>query len=110
MAKKPANKKAEPAPTFSLGDRVEIKHFVPGKIIELRGPLGPNGEQVYRVRYSRWPKPAYIEVLGSQIRLAKLVKRPKPAGNGTPVGGAAESPTRSEVTHPESEDVRNLPV
>ena len=89
MAKEPANKKAKPVLAFSLGDRVEILHFGRGRIIELRGPLGPGGAQVYRVRYGRKPKAAYIEVLGNQIRPATTTKRPEPAGGDLPpVAGA----------------------
>jgi hypothetical protein len=89
MAKKPANKNAKPEQAFSVGDRVEILHFGRGKVVELRGPLGPDGAQVYRVVYSRKPKAAYIEVLGSQLRPAKTGKRSKPAeGNSPPVAGA----------------------
>jgi hypothetical protein len=89
MAKKPANKKAKPDRTYAVGDRVEILHFGPGKIIEVRGPLGPGGAQVYRVLYSRWPRPAYLEVLASQLRPAKASPSPKPAeGNLSPNGSA----------------------
>lgn len=89
MAKKPANKKAKPELTFSVGDRVEIMHFGPGKVIEVRGPLGPGGAQVYRVLYSRKPKAAYVEVLGSQLRPTKIGKLPKPARRKLPpVAGA----------------------
>jgi hypothetical protein len=84
MAKKRASKNEKPPPAFSLGDRVEIIHFGPGTITELRGPLGPGGAQVYRVLYSRKPKAAYIEVLGSQLRPAKTGKRPRPAGDKVP--------------------------
>jgi hypothetical protein len=89
MTKKPANKKATPVLTFSVGDRVEILHFGRGKITEIRGPLGPGGAQVYRVLYSRKPKAAYIEVLGNQLRLAKSAKRPKPVGGKLPADGDA---------------------
>jgi hypothetical protein len=89
MAKKPVNKKAKLDLEFSVGDRVEILHFGQGKVIELRGPLGPDGAQVYRVLYSRNTTPAYIEVLASQLRPAKPGKRPKPAGGKlSPVAGA----------------------
>jgi hypothetical protein len=91
MAKKPGNKKAKLDLVFSVGDLVEIIHFGRGKIIELRGPLGPSGAQVYRVLYSRKPKAAYIEVLGSQLRPAKTSKRPKPVGGKLPpVAGAPD--------------------
>jgi len=56
--------KKKPPPTFNLGDRVKIR-FHPdlrARIVELRGPLGPGGAQVYRVRISRKPKPSYIEL------------------------------------------------
>jgi hypothetical protein len=36
--------------------------------VELRGPLGPNGAQIYRVRVPRKPKPAYIEVREDQLQ------------------------------------------
>ena len=97
IAKKPASKNAKPTPVFALGDRVEIIHFGPGKITELRGPLGPGGAQVYRVIYRRKPRAGYIEVLGSQLRPAKVVKRPKPV-RGTPsprVGASGGLDTRT---------------
>lgn len=84
MAKKLTSKTAKSARVFSLGDRVEIVNFGPGKITELRGPLGPDGAQVYRVIYRRKPKAAYIEVLGNQLRPAKPRKQPVAAtSNGT---------------------------
>jgi hypothetical protein len=95
MAKKPANKRAKPVQAFSLGDRVEILHFGRGKITEIRGPLGPGGAQVYRVLYRRKPKPAYIEVLGSQLRPAKATKRPKPAGGEVPPVASATDGTEA---------------
>ena len=47
---------------FKVGDRVKIidSGFASGRIVELRGPLGPGGAQIYRVRGK--PTPAYIEV------------------------------------------------
>ncbi|MGL4553639.1 MAG: hypothetical protein ACRC33_20955 [Gemmataceae bacterium] len=84
MANKPESKKAEPARTFSIGDRVEIAHFGPGRITALRGPLGPGGVPVYRVRYRRKPTAGYLEVLGSQLRLVEGAKRAEPAGDEPP--------------------------
>jgi hypothetical protein len=84
MAKKTSNKKAKAELVYSVGDRVEILHWGPGKVIELRGPLGPDGAQVYRVLYRRKPTPAYMEVLASQLRPAKPGKRPKAAGDKVP--------------------------
>ena len=54
---------------FKLGDRVRIlrSKFPPGRIIELRGPLGPGGAEIYRVRIWRKPRPHDIEVLGDQL-------------------------------------------
>ncbi|WP_439624711.1 hypothetical protein [Gemmata sp.] len=53
------------------GDRVKIRsgsgHV--GRIVELRGPLGPNGMQVYRVLLRTKPKPAYVEVREDQLEV-----------------------------------------
>lgn len=38
-----------------------------GKIVELRGPLGPNGSRIYRVRVRRKPRPAYVELREDQL-------------------------------------------
>src|SRR5688572_4735164 len=91
MAKKQTSRTTKLDPVFSLGDRVEIIHFGQGKIIELRGPLGPGGAQVYRVLYCRKPRPRYIEVLGSQLRPVKKAPRRKPAGGKVPnLAGATD--------------------
>ena len=37
------------------------------KIVEFRGPLGPRGMRIYRVRVRRKPKPVYIEVREDQL-------------------------------------------
>lgn len=62
-------KAAEAIGLWKLGDRVRIRHleFPPGQIVELRGALGPEGVQIYRVRIPRKPNPIYIEVLGDQM-------------------------------------------
>lgn len=60
------------APTGpKLGDRVKLRHAagLKGKIVELRGPLGPGGAQIYRVRFKRKPKPTYIEVREDQLEV-----------------------------------------
>lgn len=92
MAKKSTSKKSKLAPTFSIGDLVEVLHFGKGKITELRGPLGPGGASVYRVMYRRKPTVGYLEVLGSQLRPAKTKKHPKPTVGDPPTpnmsGGA----------------------
>ncbi len=59
-------------PTFKLGDKVAIKLSggLGGRVIELRGPLGPGGVQIYRVRTRRKPTPSFIEVREDQLDLA----------------------------------------
>ena len=60
-----ANKADEP---FKLGDRVEIRHSdLRGRIVELRGALGPGGVNIFRVRFRRKPRPAYVEVREDQL-------------------------------------------
>jgi hypothetical protein len=56
---------------LKLGDLVRIRHsgYRPGRIVELRGPLGPGGVQIYRVRIRGKPNPAYIEVREDQLEL-----------------------------------------
>jgi hypothetical protein len=53
---------------LKLGTWVKIRNsgFVPGQIIEYRGPLAPGGVRVYRVRIRSKP-PAYIEVREDQL-------------------------------------------
>jgi hypothetical protein len=66
MAKK---SQAKVTTSFNLGDRVRIKDLAGqvGRIAELRGPLGPGGAPVYRVRVRRKPAVSYIELLGDQL-------------------------------------------
>lgn len=58
-----------PSNLWELGARVSIRYYpdMVGRIVELRGPLGPGGAQIYRVRFPRKPKPFYIEVRGDQL-------------------------------------------
>jgi hypothetical protein len=53
------------------GDRVKIISGggLTGRIVELRGPLGPNGMQVYRVLLRKKPKPTYVEVREDQLEI-----------------------------------------
>jgi hypothetical protein len=64
----------KPALLFNLGDRVKIRHSggLKGRIVELRGPLGPGGVQVYRVRVRRKPEPKYIELMEDQLELVSV--------------------------------------
>jgi hypothetical protein len=61
----------KPAEPLKLGDRVKIRHSADlrGRIVELRGPLGPGGMQIYRVRVRQKPRPAYIELREDQLVL-----------------------------------------
>ncbi len=62
----------ETATRFKVGDRVRIPSpggGLTGRVVELRGPLGPKGAQIYRVRFRGKPDPAYIEVREDQLEL-----------------------------------------
>ena len=64
---------------WKVGDRVAILYSeLKGKIVALRGPLGPGGCEIYRVRYARKPRPQYTEVRGDQLDLLPP-KPPRPA-------------------------------
>jgi hypothetical protein len=55
---------------FKYGDRVKIvPNGVIGRIVELRGPLGPNGIQIYRVLLRKKPKPVFTEVREDQLEM-----------------------------------------
>ncbi len=59
-----------------VGDRVKILHSeMRGRIVELRGPLGPGGSLIYRIRIAGRPRPSYIEVREDQ--LVPLPAKPK---------------------------------
>jgi hypothetical protein len=57
--------------SFKLGDRVKIRHTndLRGRIVELRGALGPGGAQIYRVRVRGRSNPAHIELREDQLVL-----------------------------------------
>ncbi len=61
-----------PTTLFKRGDRVKIRHTtgIYGRVVELRGPLGPKGVQVYRVLLRKKPKPSYVEVREDQLESA----------------------------------------
>ena len=54
---------------LKIGTIVRIRNSGYGRarIVEFRGPLGPNGARVYRVLVRKKPRPAYIEVLEDQL-------------------------------------------
>jgi hypothetical protein len=55
---------------LKIGDRVKILNSGlthAGKIVEFRGPLGPGGALIYRVRLRGKPYPAYGEFREDQL-------------------------------------------
>jgi hypothetical protein len=54
---------------FQVGDRVRILRSDDwrGRIVEFRGPLGPGGTLIYRVRIPHKPKPIFIELREDQL-------------------------------------------
>lgn len=67
--------------SFKLGDHVRIKDMAGkvGRIAELRGPLGPGGASVYRVKVQKKPRASYIELLDNQIEAVPIVTKVKAA-------------------------------
>ena len=57
--------------SIKLGSRVRIRHTngMKGKVVELRGPLGPGGSQVFRIQIRTTPEPGFIEVREDQLEL-----------------------------------------
>jgi hypothetical protein len=62
---------AAPMPgTIKVGDRVKVHHSnVIARVVELRGPLGPKGAQVYRIRWGGKRPFSYAEVLEEQLEV-----------------------------------------
>ena len=72
---------------FKLRDRVRVilwPNFT-GTIIALRGPLGPNRENVYRMRTRDKSNPGYTIVMEHQIELVPPPGVPDPATRTEPV-------------------------
>jgi hypothetical protein len=57
------------AESLKVGALVNIRDsgYRRGRIVEFRGPLGPHGARIYRVRVRRKPKPTYIELREDQL-------------------------------------------
>ena len=57
------------AGSFKVGMWVNIRNSGYGRarIVELRGPLGPGGALIYRVRVRKRPTPTFIEVREDQL-------------------------------------------
>lgn len=64
----PNNTTGEPLPV-GLWVKIRNTGFGRCKIVEYRGPLGPGGARIYRVRYRRKPSPAYTEVREDQLEI-----------------------------------------
>jgi hypothetical protein len=64
------NSKTVDLPVLNLGDWVEIRYSggQRGRIVEYRGPLGPKGAHIYRIRLRRKPKPKYVELPEDQLK------------------------------------------
>ena len=83
-------KQAEVVPSLKIGDRVRIRNYAGkvGRIVEIRGPLGPGGAPVYRVLVQRKPAVSYIELRGDQLEVTpglgtvRRVKRRKSVAKG----------------------------
>ena len=64
---------ATPSPDepIKIGTLVEIRNSGYGRarVVEFRGPLGPQGVRIYRVRVRKKPQPAYLEVREDQLEM-----------------------------------------
>jgi hypothetical protein len=60
-----------PAEPLQIGTQVKIRNsgFGISRIVEYRGPLGPNGARIYRVQVRRKPRPAYTDVREDQLEV-----------------------------------------
>jgi hypothetical protein len=69
MVEGPAMSENTNGASLKLGDLVKIRGsgFKRARIVELRGGLGPGGQQVYRVRVRSKPTPMDVEVLEEQL-------------------------------------------
>jgi hypothetical protein len=60
--------------SIKVGDRVKVLGAeavggLRGRVVELRGPLGPGGAEVYRIRFGGKRRPNYTEVLADQLEV-----------------------------------------
>ena len=60
-----------PASSLKVGALVNIRNsgYRRARIVELRGPLGPGGVQIFRVRVGKKPTFTYLEVREDQLVL-----------------------------------------
>jgi hypothetical protein len=68
----PKPKPGEVVAALKIGDRVKIRNYAGkvGRIVELRGALGPGGAPIFRVLVQRKPTASYIELRGDQLEAA----------------------------------------
>lgn len=62
---------------FKVGDRVVVRsgeRAIPARVVELRGPLGPNGVQIYGITVRGSFQRRYVEVREDQLEPAATVK------------------------------------
>ena len=61
--------KQNPTDPLKIGTIVRIRDsgFGRARVVEYRGPLGPKGARVYRVRAGKKPQFTYLEVLEEQL-------------------------------------------
>jgi hypothetical protein len=62
-----------PPNQLRIGDLVKFRAqpAMRGRIVELRGPLGPGGAQVYRLLLRRKPVRAYVEAWEDQLEVVR---------------------------------------
>lgn len=67
-------KPGAPLPRLQLGQFVQFVALPErrGQIVELRGPLGPGGAQIYRVRYGTKRNHRFVEVREDQLELITI--------------------------------------
>jgi hypothetical protein len=68
---------------LKVGTAVKILNsgYVRAKIAEYRGPLGPSGVRVYRVRVQEKPRPVYLEVREDQLQVLDDARDLRPTGS-----------------------------
>lgn len=81
---------------YRIGDRVRIKGHEGSfaRIVEFRGPLGPRGVPIYRVRIRSKPVPFSIELREDQI---EPVRPLVPLKRARPLKGVSRMPRISKL-------------
>lgn len=80
-----AKSQSKPPPATAEGPRVgdlvriRLHPDIRARVVELRGPLGPGGAQVYRLLLRRKPSRAYVEVREDQLEVIRRAGDESPA-------------------------------